>query len=122
MTTYYTTDHEWLDIKDGIATIGITGHAASQLGDLVFLEMQGVGTKFAKGDAIGVIESVKAASEIYAPIDGEIMETNSAAATTPSLVSDSAEGGGWLVKAKISDPKQVETLLDLKSYKELIGE
>lgn len=122
MTLKYTADHEWLDIADDTATVGITEHAAAQLGDLVFLEMREAGTSFAKGDAIGVIESVKAASEIYAPVDGEIVEVNSAAAETPTLVSESAESTGWLVKIRIADADQFAGLMDLDAYKALVGE
>jgi glycine cleavage system H protein len=120
MTIKYTADHEWLDIADDTATVGITEHAAAQLGDLVFLEMREAGTSFAKGDAIGVIESVKAASEIYAPVDGEIIEVNAAAAEKPTLITESAESSGWLVRIRIADIGQLAELMDLDAYKELV--
>jgi glycine cleavage system H protein len=120
MTTYYTEEHEWLRTEaDGAtATIGITAHAAEKLGELVFLELKDPGETFAKGDELGVIESVKAASEIYAPVDGEVIEANTAAVDSPQVVSDGPEGDGWLYRIKVADPSQLDGLMDQAAYSE----
>ncbi len=121
MANYYTEDHEWLETSGEISTVGITAHAAAQLGDVVFLELKEPGTTFAKGEVIGVIESVKAASEIYAPVDGELVEINTAATETPTLVSESPEAGGWLVKIKVANSAQLSDLMSSEAYKQLVG-
>lgn len=121
MTTYYSDDHEWVAVEGDIATIGITAHAAEQLGEVVFVEQKDEGDDFEKGDEIGVIESVKAASEIYAPIDGEVVEVNGELADAPSKLNESPEGDAWIYKIKISDASQLEALMDLDAYKALIG-
>jgi glycine cleavage system H protein len=118
MPTYYTEEHEWLRIEadGGTATVGITAHAAEKLGELVFLELKEPGETFTKGDEIGVIESVKAASEIYAPVDGEVVEANTAAVDTPQVVSDGPETDGWLYRIKVADPSQLDGLMDQEAY------
>lgn len=121
MTTYYSEDHEWITVTDDMATIGITAHAAAQLGEIVFVEQKEVGDTFAKGDEIGVIESVKAASEIYAPVTGEVSEVNETLADTPGAVNDSPEGDAWIYKIKLSDAGELDSLMDLDAYKALIG-
>lgn len=121
MATYYTEDHEWLAIDGDTATLGITAHAAEQLGDIVYLELRDAGDSFSKGDEIGVIESVKAASEIYAPVDCEIIEANSGLTDSPDKVNESPEGDAWLYKIKITDAGQVDALLDREAYDALIG-
>lgn len=116
----FTEDHEWLNNDNGTATVGITVHAQEQLGDLVFVELPEVGRKVAKGDAIVVVESVKAASDVYAPVDGEIVEVNDAVVNDPSLINQAAEGEGWLFKLKLSDEGQLSGLLDAAGYKALV--
>jgi len=120
-TTYFTDDHEWLRVEGGIATVGITDYAQEQLGDLVFVELPEAGRKLAKGDVAVVVESVKAASDVYAPVDGEIIESNGALASDPALVNSAATGDGWLWKMKLSDEGQLAGLLDEAGYKALIG-
>ena len=116
----FTEDHEWINNDNGTATVGITVHAQEQLGDLVFVELPEVGRKVAKGDAIVVVESVKAASDVYAPVDGEIVEINDAVVNDPSLINQAAEGEGWLFKLKLSDEGQLNGLLDAAGYKALV--
>ncbi len=122
MTMYYTEDHEWLRVEGDIATIGITRHAADQLGDVVFVEMKDAGTAVARGDECGTIESVKAASEIYAPVSGEITEVNPDPADNPASVNDDPEGAAWLCKMTIGDPAELKGLMDAAAYKALTGE
>jgi glycine cleavage system H protein len=119
--TYFTEDHEWVRVEDGIATVGITDHAQDQLGDLVFVQLPDVGQSLSKGDAAVVVESVKAASDVYAPLDGEVTEVNEATASDPGLVNSSATGDGWLWKMKLSDTDQLTGLLDEAGYKAIIG-
>jgi glycine cleavage system H protein len=119
--TYFTEDHEWVRVEDGIATVGITDHAQDQLGDLVFVQLPDVGQSLSKGDAAVVVESVKAASDVYAPVDGEVVEVNEAAASDPALVNSSATGDGWLWKMKLSDTNQLAGLLNEAGYKAIIG-
>ncbi|GAA0596338.1 glycine cleavage system protein GcvH [Paenochrobactrum glaciei] len=116
----FTEDHEWINNDNGTATVGITVHAQEQLGDLVFVELPEVGRKVTKGDAIVVVESVKAASDVYAPVDGEIVEINDAVVNDPSLINQAAEGEGWLFKLKLSDEGQLNGLLDAAGYKALV--
>ncbi|AXI44772.1 glycine cleavage system protein H [Sulfitobacter sp. SK012] len=121
MTTYYSDDHEWITVDGDIATIGITQHAADQLGEIVFVEQKDVGDDFEKGDEIGVIESVKAASEIYAPVDGEVVEANGTLEDAPGSLNENPEGDAWIYKVKLADKAQLEDLMDLDGYKALIG-
>ncbi|MEM7069583.1 MAG: glycine cleavage system protein GcvH [Pseudomonadota bacterium] len=121
MTTYYSEDHEWITVEGDVATIGITAHAAEQIGEVVFVEQKDTGDSFEKGDEIGVIETVKAASEIYAPVDGEIVEANGVLADEPTKLNDAPEGDAWIYKVKISDASQLEGLMDLDAYKAMIG-
>jgi glycine cleavage system H protein len=120
-TTYYTEDHEWLQVEDGVATVGITDYAQEQLGDIVFVELPEKGRALKKGDAAVVVESVKAASDVYAPVDGEIIDVNEALSGEPALVNTSATAGGWLWKMKLGDQGQLSGLLDEAAYKKLIG-
>ncbi len=121
MSTYFTEDHEWLKVEGETATVGITVHAAEQLGDIVFVELKEAGDTFSKGDEMGVIESVKAASEIYAPVDGEIIEANSSVADNPSAINEDPEGNAWLYKLKVSDAGQLAGLMNADAYKAMIG-
>ncbi|WP_425038078.1 glycine cleavage system protein GcvH [Primorskyibacter sp. S187A] len=117
----YTEEHEWLAVEGEIVTVGITAHAAEQLGDVVFVEMPEEGTTVSKDDEIVVIESVKAASDILAPIDGEIVEVNAALEDEPGKVNDDPEGEAWFFKIKASDLSQVEAYMDEAAYKAFIA-
>ena len=121
MAIYYSEEHEWVLVEGETATVGITKHAADQLGEIVFVEQREAGDEFEKGDEIGVIESVKAASEIYAPVDGEVIEANEVLADNPGALNESPEGDAWIYKIKLSDSAQLEDLMDLDGYKALIG-
>lgn len=116
MSTYFTEDHEWVLVEGDIATIGITAHAAEQLGEIVFIEQKEAGETFEKGDEIGVIESVKAASEIYAPVDGEITEVNEDLPDAPASINENPESDAWIYKIKMSDKDQLSDLMDQKAY------
>jgi glycine cleavage system H protein len=117
----FTDEHEWLKLDGDIATVGITEHAATQLGDLVFVELPEVGAKLKKGDRAATVESVKAASDVYAPVDGEITAVNDAVAGEPALVNSGAEGDGWLWKMKLADASQLDGLMDEKAYLAMIA-
>ncbi|MBV7380680.1 glycine cleavage system protein GcvH [Maritimibacter dapengensis] len=117
----YTEEHEWLLDEDGIVTVGITAHAAEQLGDIVFVELPEAGTEVSKDDEVVVIESVKAASDILAPLDGEILEVNEAIIKEPSKVNEDPEGDAWFFKIKPSEPEQMDDYMDEKAYKDFIG-
>ncbi|MBO6509286.1 MAG: glycine cleavage system protein GcvH [Roseibium sp.] len=121
MTTYYSEEHEWIKVEGDIATLGITAHAAEQLGEIVYVEQKETGDTFEKNDEIGVVESVKAASEIYAPVNGEVVEANEALADSPATLNEAPEGDGWLYKIKLSDTSQLNDLMDLDAYKAFIG-
>lgn len=116
----YTEDHEWVRVDGAVATIGITAYAQEQLGDVVFVELPAIGKKVAQGDEATVIESVKAAAELYAPADGEIVEVNTSLGDDPSLVNSSPTEKGWFVKIKLSDPGQIEGLMDESAYKSFL--
>jgi glycine cleavage system H protein len=119
--TYFTEDHEWLRVEGGVATIGITDYAQEQLGDLVYVELPEVGKQLAKGDTAVVVESVKAASDVYAPVDGEITQANEALGSDPALVNSAPTGDGWLWKMKLSDESQLDGLMDEAAYNSHIG-
>jgi glycine cleavage system H protein len=117
----FTKDHEWLRIEGKIATVGITPYAQEQLGDLVFVELPQSGRKLEKGMAAAVVESVKAASDVYAPINGEVSEVNDSIVQEPALVNSDPMGKGWLFKLKIADSAEIEELMDEADYNALIG-
>ena len=117
MSVKYTEDHEWITVDGDVATVGITVYAAEQLGDVVFVELPEIGKAVAKGDEFAVVESVKAASEVYSPVTGEITDANSVLNDTPETVNASAEGDGWFVKIKLSDASELEGLMDADAYK-----
>ena len=117
----FTEDHEWLRIEGDIATVGITNYAQEQLGDLVFVELPAPGATPEKGAAAAVVESVKAASDVYAPVSGEVTEINQAIVDEPALVNRDPMGKGWFFKIKISDPSQLERLLDEKAYRTMVA-
>ena len=113
----FSEDHEWIQIEGDIGTIGITEYAQEQLGDVVFVELPEAGKTLAKGDEAAVVESVKAASELYAPVTGEVTEANDALAEDPATVNSDPRGGGWFFKIKIADPSELEGLMDEAAYK-----
>ena len=116
MTTKYTEDHEWITVDGGIATVGITVHAQDALGDVVFVDLPEVGRRYAKGEVAGVVESVKAAADVYMPVSGEVTEVNEALRADPSLANTDPLKAGWFFKVKLSDPAQVDALLDETAY------
>lgn len=118
---YYSKDHEWVVVNGNIATIGITNYAQEQLGDLVFVDLPAIGKKVKAMDAIVVVESVKAASDVYAPLDGEVTEVNKSLDGAPQLVNESPTDKGWIYKCTITNPNQLHELLDEAGYNKLIG-
>jgi glycine cleavage system H protein len=116
MTTRYTADHEYIRLEGTVGTVGITPHAQEQLGDIVFVELPEVGTRFEKGDVAAVVESVKAASEIYAPVSGTVDRINARLASEPGLINLSPEADGWMFSLTLEDPAQVDGLLDAAAY------
>jgi glycine cleavage system H protein len=121
MTTLYTTDHEWLRIEGDVATIGVTDYAQSQLGDVVFVDLPKVGRSLKKAEAAAVVESVKAASDVYAPISGEVLEVNADLASEPALVNSDAADKAWFFKLKISDRSELGGLMDEAAYQKHIA-
>lgn len=121
MSIKFTNDHEWISVDGDIATVGITDFALEQLGDLVFVEVPEAGRTVAKGDEAAVVESVKAASEVYAPVSGEVTEGNPAIADDPSTVSGAPGGDGWFFKLKLSDASELDDLMDEAAYQEFIN-
>jgi len=119
--TRYSKDHEWVAVDADVATVGITAYAAEQLGDVVFVELPEAGRKVKKGDAAAVVESVKAASDVFSPVSGEIVEANSALADNPQQVNEAAETGGWFMKIRIADKNELDGLMDEKSYRDFVA-
>lgn len=121
MAFYFTRDHEWISVNatvdDVTATVGISDYAQAQLGDVVFVEVPPAGTMVEKGKEAAVVESVKAASDVYAPVSGEVIEANAALEADPSLVNTAPEGDGWFFKVKLSDAGQLDSLMDADAYK-----
>lgn len=115
-TTYYTDQHEWIRVDGDEGTVGITRHAAEQLGDVVFVEVPDAGKKLAKGGEAAVVESVKAASEVYAPVSGEVIEGNTALGDEPALVNGEPEGAGWFFKLKLTDASELAGLMSEEQY------
>ena len=120
MTTKYSEDHEWISVDDDIGTVGITNHAQSQLGDIVFVELPEVGSTLEAGGEAGVVESVKAASDLFTPVSGKIVEVNEALDAEPGLANSDPTGNGWFFKIKLSDADELNSLMDEASYNELI--
>ena len=116
----FLSSHEWVLVEDGIATIGVSDHAQELLGDLVYVELPDTGTTVAAGDSVGVIESVKAASDTYAPISGEVIEVNDDLEDSPDRINVDPYGDGWMYKLAIEDPEELESLLDAEAYSESI--
>ena len=120
-TTRYTKDHEWIRLDGEAATVGITDYAQSQLGDVVFVELPAIGKAFAKGAEAAVVESVKAASEVYAPASGEVVAVNDALEATPATVNEDAEGKGLFLKLKLADPAELDGLMTDAQYKDYLA-
>ncbi|MEM1106242.1 MAG: glycine cleavage system protein GcvH [Pseudomonadota bacterium] len=116
MSTKYTKDHEWITLDGDTATVGITAYAAEALGDVVFVELPESGKAFKQGDDMAVVESVKAASDVYAPVSGEITEVNDALTDAPETVNEAPEAGGWFCKIKLADLAELDTLMDAAAY------
>ncbi len=122
MTTRYTRDHEYISVEGDTGTIGITDYAQSQLGDVVFVELPEVGKSLAKGQEAAVVESVKAASEVFAPVTGEVVEVNGALESAPGTVNEDAAGRGWFVKVKLKDPSELDALMSEADYAAYINQ
>lgn len=122
MARYFTDEHEWIDLEGDLATVGITDYAQGQLGDIVFVELPEVGAMVEKGGEAAVVESVKAASDVYAPITGEVMEANAALEEDPALVNTSPEEEGWFFRMTVADKSELEGLMDAKAYKAFCDE
>ncbi len=117
----FTDDHEWLKIEGGVATVGITQHATEQLGDLVFVELPEEGSEFEQGDTAATLESVKAATDVFAPLAGEIVEINAAIVDDPAIVNSDPMGEGWFFKIKLADPSAADALMDEDAYKTMVS-
>ena len=121
MSRYFTEDHEWVDVDGDIGTVGISEYAQSQLGDIVFVDVPEDGTALSKGDEAAVVESVKAASDVYSPVSGNVLEGNTQLSDDPSLVNSDAEGEGWFFKITLSDPSELDTLMDETAYEAFVA-
>ena len=121
MSVYFTKDHEWISIEGDAPTVGITDYAQAQLGDVVFVEVPSAGAEVEKGKEAAVVESVKAASDVYAPVSGTVTEGNAALEEDPSLVNSAPEGEGWFFKLKLSDPAELDGLMDADAYKAFVA-
>ncbi len=121
MTVKFSKDHEWVTVENGIATIGITNHAQEQLGDVVFVELPAIGKSVAKDGEAAVVESVKAASEVYSPVSGEVVEVNKELEGDPAMVNREAEGSAWFMKVKLANPAELDGLMDKAAYDKFIG-
>ncbi|WP_334182368.1 glycine cleavage system protein GcvH [Novosphingobium sp.] len=120
MTRYFSQEHEWIEIEGDLGTVGITDYAQGQLGDITFVDLPAEGATFEKGDSVAVVDSVKAASDVYTPVSGTIAETNEVLADQPELVNTDAEVGGWLFRITLSDASELEALMDEAAYKEYV--
>jgi glycine cleavage system H protein len=116
MQVRYNQDHQYIIVEGGVGTVGITKHAQEKLSDVTLVELPRVGEQVKKGGAVGVIESVKAASDLFSPVSGEILAVNEALTAKPALVNDDAEGAGWIYKIKLTEPSELDTLLDREAY------
>jgi glycine cleavage system H protein len=118
MSVYFTKEHEWIKVEGDTATVGISDHAQEQLGDIVFAEVPDAGRRLARGEEAAVVESVKAASDVYAPVSGEVIEGNSKVADDPALVNSDPEGEGWFFKLRLDNPGELDGLMDEVAYRE----
>jgi glycine cleavage system H protein len=116
----YTEDHEWVRVEGDTATVGISNHAQEQLGDVVFVDLPEIGRQVGRGDAMAVVESVKAASDVYAPVSGEVVEVNAALNDDPSLVNSGAESGGWFCRLRLGDRAELDALMDAAAYRTFV--
>ena len=121
MTRYFTKEHEWIEVDGSTATVGITDYAQGQLGDVVFVEVPAPGVTVKQGGEAAVVESVKAASDVYAPVSGEVVEGNAALADQPDLVNTAPEGEGWFFKLTLSDPSELDALMDESAYRDWVA-
>ena len=121
MSVKFSKDHEWVSVAGDIATIGITNHAQEQLGDVVFVELPAIGKKVSKGGDAAVVESVKAASEVYAPVTGEVVDVNKELEGDPAMVNRGAESDGWFMKVKLSNPAELSELMDKAAYDKFVA-
>jgi glycine cleavage system H protein len=121
MSTRYTKDHEWIRLDGEVATVGITEHAQSQLGDIVYVELPEIGRKVEKGGEAAVVESVKAASDVYAPASGEVIAVNDSLGSVPAAINEEAEGKGWFFRLKLSAPGELDGLMSAEQYKEFLA-
>jgi glycine cleavage system H protein len=121
MSRYYTEDHEWIDVDGDIGTVGISEYAQSQLGDVVFVDVPADGRELTKGDEAATVESVKAASDVYAPASGTVLEGNAALTDTPELVNSDAEGDGWFFRITLTDPSELDELMDESAYEAFVA-
>jgi glycine cleavage system H protein len=121
MTVYFTNEHEWVRVEGDTATVGISNHAQEQLGDIVFAEVPEAGRKVSRGQEAAVVESVKAASDVYAPVSGEVIEGNSALADDPALINSDPEGQGWFFKLKLDDASELDGLMDENAYRDFVA-
>ncbi len=120
MPRYFTADHEWIDVEGDVGTIGITDYAQGQLGDITYVDVPATGIAVKQGDAPCVVDSVKAASDVYTPVSGTVSEGNAALADAPELVNTQAESGGWLFRVILSEPSELDSLMDAAAYAEFI--
>lgn len=120
MSLYFTKDHEWIQVDGDTATVGISDHAQEQLGDIVFAEVPETGRRLSKGQEAAVVESVKAASDVYSPVTGEVLDGNSKVADDPSIVNSDPEGQGWFFKLKMDNPSELDGLMDEATYREWV--
>jgi glycine cleavage system H protein len=121
MTIKYTEEHEWISVDGDVATVGITNHAQEQLGDVVFVDLPAVGKAVSKGGPAAVVESVKAASDVYAPVTGEVVEVNADLSGDPALVNSQAEGKAWFMKIKLANKSELDGMMDKKAYDAFVG-
>jgi glycine cleavage system H protein len=122
MQARYSKDHEYITVEDGVGTVGITSYAQEKLNDVTFVDLPHVGAQVKKGGAVGVVESVKAASDLYSPVSGEILGVNNELTGKPELVNQDAEGAGWIYKIKLAEPSELDTLLDRDAYLAFVRE
>lgn len=120
MSVYFTKEHEWIRVEGNAATVGISSHAQEALGDIVFVEVPQAGREFRKGEEAAVVESVKAASDVYSPISGSVIEGNQAIADDPALVNNDPENAGWFFKIEVKDPSELDGLMDENAYREWV--
>jgi len=120
MTRYFTEEHEWIEVEGETGTVGITDYAQGQLGDITFVELPAEGATIAKGDSVAVVDSVKAASDVYTPVSGTVVEANAGLADAPELVNTDAETGGWLFRLTLSDASELSSLMDESAYKAFV--